>query len=403
MLIVVLSNANLMWSLFNSSPVQCEFDVVIVDEASQGSEAEIFVPLSLCRRGGVMVLSGDPNQLGPITRSPLHRICSTEGLLSLQERLLRLPIYSLQKLSKPGDLQSAPLVFFLYKNYRSHKDILHVPSNMFYDGLLEECGDPTLLNVMKGWEMLPCSTNKNNNTSKSTHFPLLFIGVNGRHEHERESPSYFNKDEIVEVVRVCRSLIASNKVSAKDIGVIAAYRHQVLKLRIALRLEQMSNVNVGSVEDFQGQEVKVVVISTVLSSLPHAYVRRTMKQQQHQQQQIALTSLGLMGSRRRFNVAVTRGMSLCVVVGQPDVLYVDSCWKELIEYIDSNDSCIGYPCSLLKRLRQERLDDDALLSQAVAFSTRNDMVEKSPPTRENSVLARLYGAAHYDLEWRNIV
>jgi len=219
---------------------------------------------------------------------------------------------------------------------------------MFYDGLLEECGDPNILNVMANWEMLPSATkNSNDVAAKSTHFPLLFVGVNGQHEHERESPSYYNKDEINEVVRVCKSLIMSRKVPAKDIGVIAAYRQQVLRLRLALRLEQMSNVNVGSVEDFQGQEVNVVVISTVLSSLPHAYVHRSMMQhhhhnQQHQQHQVALTSLGLMGNRRRFNVAVTRGMSLCVVIGHPDVLYIDSCWKELIEYIDANGEFIKY-------------------------------------------------------------
>ncbi|KAJ1387987.1 P-loop containing nucleoside triphosphate hydrolase protein, partial [Ochromonadaceae sp. CCMP2298] len=48
------------------------FDLVVVDEASQAIEAEVLVPLELCRPGAVMVLAGDTHQLGPSTRCPLY-------------------------------------------------------------------------------------------------------------------------------------------------------------------------------------------------------------------------------------------------------------------------------------------------------------------------------------------
>lgn len=35
---------------------------------------------------------------------------------------------------------------------------------------------------------------------------------------------------------------------------------------------------------------------------------------------------------RRFNVAVTRGMALCVVIGQPQLLYADPHWREMIRF-----------------------------------------------------------------------
>lgn len=38
---------------------------------------------------------------------------------------------------------------------------------------------------------------------------------------------------------------------ARNIGVIAAFRRQVLKIRTGLREVGLSAVNVGSVEDFQ--------------------------------------------------------------------------------------------------------------------------------------------------------
>lgn len=62
--------------------------------------------------------------------------------------------------------------------------------------------------------------------------------------------------QIEKVVEICGDLVRTSSlppgtVSAKDIGVIAAFRQQVLRLRIALRAAGLSNVNVGSVEDFQ--------------------------------------------------------------------------------------------------------------------------------------------------------
>ena len=58
-------------------PSQCAsgiFDFVIVDEASQATEAETLVPLSLCKRRGYSVLAGDPHQLGARVRSPLYHL-----------------------------------------------------------------------------------------------------------------------------------------------------------------------------------------------------------------------------------------------------------------------------------------------------------------------------------------
>ena len=58
-------------------------------------------------------------------------------------------------------------------------------------------------------------------------------------------------DQINEVVSICLELVQQTKVSPSDIGVIAAFRQQVLKIRLQLRQQGLSNVNVGSVEDFQ--------------------------------------------------------------------------------------------------------------------------------------------------------
>ena len=52
-----------------------------------------------------------------------------------------------------------------------------------------------------------------------------------------------------------------------DIGVIAPYRRQVLKLRERLAQKGWrQHIDVGTTEEFQGQEKKVIIVSTVRSS-----------------------------------------------------------------------------------------------------------------------------------------
>ncbi len=52
-------------------------------------------------------------------------------------------------------------------------------------------------------------------------------------------------------MEICQSLASSQLVEPRNIGVIAAFRRQVLKIRVALRAVSLGAVNVGSVEDFQ--------------------------------------------------------------------------------------------------------------------------------------------------------
>lgn len=46
-------------------------------------------------------------------------------------------------------------------------------------------------------------------------------------------------------------------------------------------------------------------------------------------------------SFQRFNVATTRAKALLIVVGDPNVLRRDYCWRNLIELCRDNNACVG--------------------------------------------------------------
>lgn len=87
---------------------------------------------------------------------------------------------------------------------------------------------------------------------------------------------------------------------------------QVQKIRLLLRARGLGEIRVGTVDDLQGQEERIIFISTVLSkpeTLPT--VSSNKEEDMH---------VGFWRNPRRFNVATTRAKSLLVVLGHPLVL-----------------------------------------------------------------------------------
>ncbi|XP_023365120.1 RNA helicase Mov10l1 [Otolemur garnettii] len=285
------------------------FTHVFVDEAGQASEPECLIPLGLISDiSGQIVLAGDPMQLGPVIKS---RLAMAYGLnVSMLERLMSRPAYLRDETAFGACGAYNPLlVTKLVKNYRSHEALLALPSRLFYHRELEVCADPKVVTSLLGWEKLP-----------QKGFPLIFHGVRGNEAREGRSPSWFNPAEAVQVMRYCCLLArsVSSQVSASNIGVITPYRKQVEKIKILLRNVDLMDIKVGSVEEFQGQEYLVIIISTVRSNEDRFEDDRYF--------------LGFLSNSKRFNVAITRPKALLIVLGNPHVLVRDPCFGALLEY-----------------------------------------------------------------------
>lgn len=262
------------------------FTHIFLDEAGQASEPEAMVPLSgLCGRDTVVVLAGDPMQLGPVVYS---KQAEKEGLgISYLQRLL----FDFEQY-QTGDRN---YVTKLVKNYRCHPAILKLPSELFYGDELVPCKEDE---VSSAYDCIGLP-------NKS--FPVLFVGIQGCDEREGTNPSWFNRIEVSKVVSIIRNLTKDDAVSEAEIGVITPYRQQVAKIKKALEAFEMPDLKVGSVEQFQGQEREVIIISTVRSTVKHNEFDKFF-------------NLGFLSNYKRFNVAITSAKSLLIIVGNPHII-----------------------------------------------------------------------------------
>uniref|UniRef100_A0A8C6KW45 RNA helicase n=1 Tax=Nothobranchius furzeri TaxID=105023 RepID=A0A8C6KW45_NOTFU len=289
--------------------VRCgHFTHVFVDEAGQAEEPQCLIAVAglLCAEKGQLVLAGDHKQLGPIIRSSL---AMQRGYgLSLLERLMQQELYT--------GLESF-YVTKLLQNYRSHEAILKVPNEEFYNKELQVLADKMERETYCQWEALP-----------KKGFPVIFHGVLGKDEREANSPSFFNVSEIDVLMMYLQKLKETQgkkglpKLSTKDIGIITPYRKQV-------RLCRLQWVSVGSVEEFQGQERKIIMVSTVRSSSNHIKMDKEF-------------NIGFLSNEKRFNVALTRAKSLLIVVGNPVILRKDPVWKKFITYCVDMKGYVGF-------------------------------------------------------------
>ncbi|KAJ7676478.1 P-loop containing nucleoside triphosphate hydrolase protein [Mycena rosella] len=285
------------------------FTHIFCDEAGQATEPEVMLPIkSNADEFTNVVLAGDNKQLGPIVHS---WIANSLGLkVSYLARIMQRDIYSLAPETPSGG--NGITIVKLLNNFRSHPAILDFSNNQFYDGELIPCGNPALIQSLENWNELP-----------KKKFPLIFHGILGKDDREGSSPSFFNIGEATLVKKYVASLVSDRKlrVRPEEIGVITPYHAQRCKIMDLLyRDPKLRAVTVGSVEEFQGQERRVIIMSTVRSNTNYVEsdIRRT---------------LGFVANPQRFNVAITRAQALLIVIGNPNILALDPLWRAFLNYI----------------------------------------------------------------------
>ena len=303
--VVLATNAGAGVDMIQTLP---PFDLVIVDEAAQASEPLSWVPLVRGRRA---VLIGDPRQLAPI----IHSQEANDGGLgrSLMARLM--PKANAVIPDAAALAQSGVLSVALNTQYRSNAAISDWASRESYGGRLlpddsVSCG---LLCELPGVQ-------KTNVTSTAMLLVTTRI-YSGRIPYEyverRVGGSYINEGEATATAAHVLFLLKAG-VRGADIAVISPYAAQVRLLRSVLSaalsgVDGARDVEVSSIDAFQGREAQCVVISMVRCNRG----RR----------------VGFLADARRMNVAVTRAKRHVTILGDHRTIAADTFLTRLLSHI----------------------------------------------------------------------
>lgn len=128
-------------------------------------------------------------------------------------------------------------------------------------------------------------------------------------------------------------------VDPDDIGIITPYTKQVKVIRNLIAEQEIKVPKIGTVEEFQGQERMVVLMSTVRSAADLLRQDRTHK-------------LGFVSNPKRLNVAISRARSMVMVFGNPHLLCNDVSWRFLLRQCIENKTYEG--CDIPIRLLEQK-------------------------------------------------
>ncbi len=135
--------------------------------------------------------------------------------------------------------------------------------------------------------------------------------------------------------------------NADDIGIITPYIQQAKTIRSIIESVDLMMPKVGTVEEFQGQERQIILVSTVRT--PGRGIRESDKKHK----------LGFIKHPKRMNVAISRARALLVIFGSPTLLVQDENWKFLMEYCVKNNSSVNCDRSILNmKVDSDESDDE---------------------------------------------
>jgi superfamily I DNA and/or RNA helicase len=250
------------------------FDVAIIDEACKATLPEILMPLTAAKRA---ILVGDPKQLPPVFCSEEIEIirsidnCNLLNHMYIDELFLR-----------------SNNVTFLNKQYRMINQIGDLINKLFYSGKLINGRNEDAEDCILWIDYVPTQT-----------WPLNEVDIEGKQK-------IYNLNECEIITKVIMNLDAKSR-NGTSVAIITPYKHQVLMLRKLLQTESLRNldINIDSVDGFQGKECDVVIFS----------ITRTVG------------SFRFLADERRLNVALSRARDKLIIIGNLDYTVRNSLLK----------------------------------------------------------------------------
>jgi len=262
-----------------------KFDTVIVDEATQALEPANWIPIIKCKK---VVLAGDPFQLSPTVKS----FAAKQG--GLGQTLIEKCILNDKN------------VHLLDIQYRMNQKIMEFSNQYFYAGKLKSH-----------------ETNINHSLSESDDI-IEFVDTAGTGFEETLDPETFsrcNKGEVDILFEHLYQLVdKTENFNTHSVGIISPYKEQTRLVKKSLegdeKLLEFSNINVDTIDSFQGQERDIIYIILVRSN--------------------AKGEIGFLKDYRRMNVAMTRARKKLIIIGDSATIGNDPFYQQFLDYTDKH-------------------------------------------------------------------
>ncbi|MGZ8777375.1 MAG: TM0106 family RecB-like putative nuclease, partial [Mycobacterium sp.] len=256
------------WDFANSGRVpRLALDLLVVEEAGQYSLANTIAVAPSARN---LLLLGDPQQLPQVSQGTHPEPVDTSALGWLIDGKHTLP---------------AELGYFLDRSYRMHPTVCAAVSQLSYDGRLQSHGKVTAARSLDG---------------QRPGVRVLTVEHDG---NSTDSPE--EADAILAEVRGLLGTAWTDEhgtvpLAQEHVLVVTPYNAQVVTLRRRFDDAGLTEVEVGTVDKFQGRQAPVVFVSMTASSAED--VPR---------------GIAFLLNRNRLNVAVSRAKYLSVIVQSP--------------------------------------------------------------------------------------
>lgn len=291
------------WSNFR----EIVFDLVIVDEAGRATLSELLVP---CIKARKIIFVGDHKQLAPIidddVASNLDEYSKEEVITSLFEQLYE------------GNTNFPNLKHRLTYNYRAHKSICNLYSNVFYDGELKTKEE---LNKLKQHNIPFYKTN------------AIWLNTSRLKDRadEQKGTGKINRCNAKVILKELEDLLEHCKKNNLSIGIITPYKDQKHHLDNSLKdivkayKDEKLEIDIGTVDSFQGSDRDIIIYDCVRSGGGKK------------------SKIDFIADEKRLNVSLSRSKKLLLIVGDIEFLHKSSTnkginpFKEIIEYMDENN------------------------------------------------------------------
>jgi len=254
------------------------FDLCILDEASQAPIPLALITMLISAR---MILVGDSNQLSPIVK---NRKAINLGLKDT--------LFEYIQKEKP---QNGTM---LKTQYRMREKILSFPNEQWYGGKIKS--DKKVLsykNILK-------------KTSPFGESEVVGIDTGGLFKENltKEDHSWKNLKEARYIKKII-DYLEEKKVKPSAIGIISPYKAQTKEIK-----KKIKEIEVHTVDGFQGREKDLIIISLVRSNKNK--------------------NIGFLSDEKRLNVSLTRAKKHLIIIGDKKTFSKNKIFNDLWNFIE---------------------------------------------------------------------